>query len=154
MKHNKTVLQEKKQQIKTCNCIKKESCPLNNQCLATNIVYEATVTTNAPNYTPKTYIGISEGSFKKRFANHKKSFNHVCYEKETELSKEVWKLKNEGEDPKITWKIKKKCGPFNVTSGKCNLCSNEKLFILELFDNTKLLNKRDELVSKFKLTSL
>ena len=49
MKHNKTVLQEKKQQIKTCNCIKKESCPLNNQCLATNIVYEATVTTNAPN---------------------------------------------------------------------------------------------------------
>ena len=70
------------------------------------------------------------------------------YEKDSELSKEVWKLKRQNQIPKITWKIRKKCKPFNPTSGKCDLCLNEKLLILELFDEIDLINKRDELVSK------
>ena len=38
--HNKNVLQENNNQNKTCNCIKKQSCPLGNQCLTPNIVYQ------------------------------------------------------------------------------------------------------------------
>ena len=111
----------------------KVECPLDNKCLTTNIVYEATITSNAQNNEVKTYMGISEGPFKKRFANHKKSFNHVKHKKETELSKEYWKIKNKGEIP---------------NSGKCNLCLNEKKFILEQCEFSNILNKRDEIISK------
>ena len=94
------------------------------------------------------HIGICETTFKKRYGNHLNSINHEKYEKNTELSKEVWKLKIQNQIPKITWKIRKKCKPFNSTSGKCDLCLNEKLFILEMSDEIDLINKRDELVSK------
>ena len=127
--HNKSILHETEAINKTCNYIKKDFCPLDNLCLTSNIVYEATVKSNYPTNTPKHYIGICEGTFKNRFSNHKKSFNHQRYENETELSKEVWKLKSKNEEPTVTWKIKKKCTPFNPTSGKCNLCLSEKLLI-------------------------
>ena len=85
---------------------------------------------NSPTNTSKYYIGICEDIFKKRFSNHKKSFNHQPYENGTELSrKEIFKIKNKNEEP--AWKIKKKCTPFNPSPGKCNLCFSEKLLILE-----------------------
>ena len=126
----------------------RESCPLNNSCLSTNIVYEATLTSNIPTYGPKIYIGITEPTFKKRYGNHKKAFNHEKYEHDTQLSKEVWHLKRNNQEPRITWKIKKKCQPFNPLTGKCDLCLNEKLFLIEIFNNKNLLNTRDELISK------
>ena len=61
-------------ETKTCNCIKKETCPLNNNCLATSIIYEATISSNLEHYIAKKYIGLCETTFKKRYANHKKSF--------------------------------------------------------------------------------
>ena len=45
----------------------------------------------------------------------------VFHVQDTELSKETWKIKNKNHDPNITLKIKKKCGLFNETRGKCNL---------------------------------
>ena len=35
---------KKKKNERTCNCTKIENCPLNQNCLSRNIVYEATVT--------------------------------------------------------------------------------------------------------------
>ena len=139
--HNHTILKEQPVIDKTCNCMHKESCPLDNKCLTNNFVYEATITSNQPDYGPRTYIGICETTFKKRYGNHLKSINHEKYEKDSELSKEVWKLKRQNQIPKITWKIRKKCKPFNPTSGKCDLCLNEKLLILELSDEIDLINK-------------
>ena len=124
MKNNET---KKKQ----CNCIKKETCPLNNKCLTENIAYEAKIESDLPNETLKFYIGISEGPFKKRYANHIKSFNHIKYETETELSKQYWKIKKNQGQPKLTWNIKKKCKPYNQNNNICNLCTTEKLMILE-----------------------
>ncbi len=37
----------------------------------------------------KRYIGMTANSFKERFPNHKKSFDHPMYARETELSKYV-----------------------------------------------------------------
>ena len=40
-----------------------------------------------------TYIGLTSTTFKERYDNHDKSFNHDKYENETELIKYVSKLK-------------------------------------------------------------
>ena len=144
--HNKEILTEKKTPKTNCNCINKSDCPLNNQCQTASIIYKAKVTSNQPNYFYKVYYGTSEGTFKLRYANHKKSFNHEIYRTDTELSKEYWRLKELNAEPQIEFKILKKCPPTRRT-GTCFLCLNEKLFILEHKGNN-LLNKRNELISK------
>ena len=99
-----------------------------------------------PNYHPKIYYGTSEGTFKTRYANHKKSFKYEFYRTDTELSNEYWKLKQLNANPVIKFYIKKKCLPTK-RKGSCFLCLNEKLFILE-HKGDNLLNKRNELASK------
>ena len=149
--HNNKIIRvnenEEINNVRKCNCTKKDECPLNGKCLTKNIVYEATVTSNEPTYKEKKYIGISEPTFKKRYANHKKSFNINKYKNETELSKEVWRIKNSNYIPQIKWNILRVCPPYNQSSNKCSLCLNEKLLIA-LYNKDNLLNKRNELVSK------
>ena len=148
--HNKTIIDKgtpATNTISKCNCIKKENCPLQNNCLTENIIYQATVTSNQQNYEPKTYIGASATTFKKRFANHKKSFSHKRYENETELSKEIWKIKDQNFEPSIQWKILKNCHQFNRENLKCSVCINEK-FEIATCNDKNILNKRSELVSK------
>ena len=75
-----------------CNCRKKESCPLNGECLTSQLVYRATVT-NAVNEDMKKYIGRADTTFKERHSNHKRDFKHLKYGNCTELAKYVWELK-------------------------------------------------------------
>ena len=72
--HNKKVLHQNRPCSK-CNSIKKDLCLLNGNCQAENIVYEATITCNEQNYGKYIYIGIAGTTFKKRYSNHKRSFN-------------------------------------------------------------------------------
>ena len=44
----------------------------------------------------------------KKFSNHKKSFNLKEYINETELSNEIWGIKNSRHHPKVKWEIVKK----------------------------------------------
>ena len=125
--HKKEILTENKEPTKKCNCIKKPDCPLDNQCQTTNLIYKAKITSNLPNYHYKIYYGTNEGTFKLRYSNHKKSFNHEIYRTDTELSKEYWKLKNLNAQPQIKFYILKKCRPTKRT-GPCYLCLNEKLY--------------------------
>ena len=146
--HNKKVLNNQSQTTNIkCNCLQKNECPLNGLCQTKNVIYEATVSSNDPFYKPQKYIGLSETTFKKRFANHKKSFKNNRYENDTELSKEIWKIKKQNFVPIITWKIRKKSPGFNRSSMKCFLCLNEKLEIIS-YEGDNLLNKRSELISK------
>ena len=128
-----------------CNCVNRNECPLGNECQASNIVYKAELSCNNPNYQAKAYIGICATTFKPRYANHKKSFNHEKYKFSTELSNEYWKLKVSDQQPNVKFSILKKCKPTTNIS-KCHLCLNEKLFILENIGKN-LLNQRSELVS-------
>ena len=50
----------------------KELCPLNGNCQAENIVYEATITCNEQTYGENIYMGIAENAFRKRYSNHKR----------------------------------------------------------------------------------
>ena len=58
------------------------------------IIYQATVT-RADTQQQETYIGLSEPTFKLRFANHISSFKHQQKAKATTLSSYIWDLKNE-----------------------------------------------------------
>ena len=83
--HNKKVLRPS---INTygCNCRVKTSCPLNN----------------------KFYYGLTDTTFKERYNNHKKSFRHERYRYDSELSKYLWELHEEGKEYKIEWSIIRK----------------------------------------------
>ena len=133
----------------SCDCRNKINCLLDGKCFTPNIIYEAQITLNQLNYKQKIYIETAETDFKHRSNNRKKSFNLEHYENDTELSKEYWTIKRKYFTPKVTWRIIRKCAPFNTSKRKCYLCLNEKL---EIASNKgdNLLNNRSELISKFR----
>ena len=146
--HNKNILNTAQTtEQKQCNCINNKLCPLNNKCLSKNIIYQAKISSSSINSKEKIYIGVSETKFKLRYANHKKSFTSLKYKNDTELSKEFWKIKENGDNPIIKWSVLKYCKPYSQSSNRCNLCLNEKTE-LALFSGDNLLNKKTELVSK------
>ena len=63
-------------------CFKKPECPLEGKCLQTNVVYQATVTSETTN---ESYVGLAT-NFKDRYRNHLTSFRHANRRNETELS--------------------------------------------------------------------
>ena len=74
--HNAKILfPEKSTEQRTCNCLNKVNFPLEQKCLTANIVYKAKITSSNQNYQEKVYFGSCETTFKKRFSNHKKSFD-------------------------------------------------------------------------------
>ena len=51
--HNKKIINPSKDNIaRTYKCIRKHQCPLNEKCLTSNVLYQASITTNEEN--PKT----------------------------------------------------------------------------------------------------
>ena len=146
--HNKTILSKKtNQQSKKLNCRKPDECPMlgqSGQCLTEQIVYQATVSTNdGPN---QTYVGLTANTFKTRFNNHKISFKNPRKKHCTELSKHVWKLKDDKVNFSIKWRILKQAKPYRNASNKCNLCLWGKYLII-CNPTMASLNKRNELVS-------
>ena len=77
---------------KECNCRQKEKCPLDGNCQALGIVYQATVTRDDTN-EEQTYGELTENNFKTRYLNHTSSFRNEKQKHATELSKYIWTLK-------------------------------------------------------------
>ena len=86
--HNKYVASKKDQVNQNPN-----TCPLDNKCLTSKIVYSVEIITDDQQLS-KFYLGICGTECKTRFNNHKKSFRHRENEKDTELSKYIWELKD------------------------------------------------------------
>ncbi|KAL5004788.1 hypothetical protein ScPMuIL_018244 [Solemya velum] len=85
--HNKKIDKQKEETPtstnNTCNCRKKDDCPLHGNCQRKNVVYQATVTDKEQTKT-ETYVGIAS-DFKERYRNHKASFNNLSRRNDTEL---------------------------------------------------------------------
>ena len=81
--------------------------PFQNQCLTSNLKYRADVENNA-NKGTKIYFNLAETSFKEWLRNYNKDFNSEQYRKTTELSKDIWSLKNEQIMPRIRWSLVEK----------------------------------------------
>ena len=109
--HNKAILkmaetaQPQKSEGNMCSCRKKEDCPLNGECLVSEVVYQATVTTGDKK---ETYIGLTATQFKGRYRNHLMSFRHEKRRNETELIKHLLHLKEANKEFDITWKYSPK----------------------------------------------
>ena len=149
-KHNKSVIgkseptQTDKSQ-KDCNCRDKLQCPLNKKCQTSSVIYQATVT-REDNNNSETYIGLTENSFKSRYAGHLSSFKHETKRNATALSEHIWTLKDKNINFSLKWKIVSKAKSYSTSSKKCNLCTEEKYFIIYRPDLCSL-NKRNELLN-------
>ena len=84
---------------------------------------------------------------KKRFSNYKKSLNLNECKTEIDLSNEIWRIRNSGDHPKVTWELAKKYVPYNPQTKRRLLCLNEKLENAA-HKEQNLLNKRNGIVSK------
>jgi hypothetical protein len=148
--HNSHVLgaskADKDEHQKLCNCpkTKRDQCPLQQQCLAKNIIYKATVRTSTEE---KDYIGSTGRSFKQRFSEHKHALKHRGSQQSTTLSRFVWKARDEGEDPTITWSLVHSIPTPGGPQRICTTCNLERMAIATA-DHRRSLNKRSELTGK------
>ena len=130
-----------------CNCQKNKVCPgpLPNECRKKNIIYKATVTTTTTTGDPEvqTYTGMTSTTWKERYKNHEKSFNHEDYAHETSLSTYIWDLKKRKTDFSIDWEIVDRAPPFNPLTRVCALCTLEEYYILYR-PTQATINKNDE----------
>ena len=108
------------------------------------IIYKATVTSDN---SIKCYYGQSEPEFKSRLANHTKSFKYRSYEKDTELSKYIWSLKDSEKPYDIAWSIAATASQYKCGTRKCDLCITEK-YMIAMAEPESLLNQKSELISK------
>ena len=131
-------------QTRSCNCRRKEDCPLKGECLRSNVIYKAEVMCDG---NTETYTGLTSNTFKARYSNHKSTFNDPQKRLSTELSKHVWSLKDRKKDFVINWSILQNAKPYSNISKRCDLCITEK-FIITCKPSLASLNKRYELVAK------
>ena len=88
------------------NCRDKNPCPMNGNCNACNIIYQAEVTTSS---TKEAYKRLCDTDFKSRYRNHACSFRNERYKNATEFSKYIWSLKDRNIGYCIKWRIVKPC---------------------------------------------
>ena len=121
--------------------------------MSEDVIYKCTALTTFQ--LKKIYPGLAEGEFKKqRYYNHTQSFRNENYSNSTTLSSYVWKIKKtKKETPTLVWEIIRTAPPYTNISKQCSLCLHEKLAIHMYTNQSELLNKRSELVSKYRYES-
>ena len=134
--------------MRTCNCRKKDHCPLDNACLSRCIVYKATVeTAENPSEDPKEYISLTATTFQERFNAHQHSIRHRQRQHNTALSKHILSFKDSNTVYSIKWSVHRKAAAYSNQTKRWNLCLSEKVAIITA-NKTRSLNRRTELVSK------
>ena len=145
--HNSKILtlEKNEKSDKTCSCpkTKKENCPLSNKCLSSSVIYRATVKKSG-----KYYIGMTENDFKHRYNRHKFSFKHEKDKNATTLSQHIWDIGENITDtksPDIKWEIVKQSYPRRTGAKTCEVCLDEKLYLLRNNGDSASLNTRAEI---------
>ena len=145
-RHNKALaIQDRAQekQVKECNCLVGETCPVGGQCLRGPVVYRAAVTANnATEY----YTGLAGNNFKERVTHHNSDMRHSDQRGNTTLSTHIWNLKDSGTDFTLDWSLIQNAPIFNHTTKTCRLCNTEKYLIMFKPEGATL-NDRSEFYS-------
>ena len=131
---------------KNCNCQGKNAiCVMEGgRCKDSGVVYQAEVT--AEGKPAKKYVGITAGSWKLRYGNHKTSFKYSHKRINTKLAGYVWSLKDEGLEPEIKWRILSRNQAYKASSNCCRLCLKEKYILMHMPEEVTI-NSRDEFFS-------
>ena len=126
-----------------CNCIGGlPTCPVDGNCQATGVVYQASVTELGSGQV-ETYTGTTARRFKDRLYEHNTNMNNETGRTETALSAHIWSLKDQGKQYEVKWKIRCRGSDYNPRTKKCRICLREKHFIM--YDRSGCsLNKRSE----------
>ena len=86
------------------------------------------------------YLETDESDSKKRFYNHRKSFNNEAGPNNTTLPIYIWELKEASNlSPPLVLSIVKKVPIYSNISKKCFLCLHEKLEIIILDQTNRLI---------------
>ena len=89
-KHNSKIINNPAPSTaKNCNCCLKTDCPMDGDFLSECLICKASVRTTANKY----YYGTCENIFNERYNNQKCFFRNKTCDKNTELSKYIWELK-------------------------------------------------------------
>ena len=116
--HNVRVLKNQEHSEKrSCNCRVNDNCPFDGKCLRECIVYQANVVTNNE---CKEYFETAEGELKFCHNNYIMSFRHKKCVNDTELSKYLWKLKEENTDYNLHCSIKAYASLYKCGTRKCD----------------------------------
>ena len=148
----KTIPKEKRPE--GCNCQKRNlPCFANGNCKVECVVYGAEVKSeravNVEKEDKVKYIGMTEGSLKARYTQHKSDINKTTNKDKgtTKLAKHISELKEKGiKFEPIKWTIIERCKPYVAGAKNCNLCMAEKIHILEAESRTSL-NSRSEMLA-------
>ena len=144
--HNSKITSTPCNQLTLCNCHIKEECPMDGKSQTMDAVYDCRLTSLEPR---KICFRLAEGKWKKRYYNHKKSFNHQRYSHETTFSCYVQHLKETLDVTlHLKWSVVRCTTPYSNILRKCLQCLYEKLVIITYLRQHKLLNKRSELFCK------
>ena len=104
---------------KYCNCRGgTNSCPLGGKCQTKSMVYKADV---ASVEGKKEYLGQASNTFKLRYNGHTDSFRNEVKEKDTTLSKYLWRLKRMKVEPEVKWSIMSQARPYTRETKRCQL---------------------------------
>ena len=126
-KHNSKILSPL-DGCKDCDCESENVCPVSGECRISNVIYQATITTEQNER--HTYTGLSMNTFKERWTQHLSNFKVFSPIPKTTLSKKVWDLKRDNIVFNVTWKIKETSKPYTPMNKTCNLCTSEIFHIL------------------------
>ena len=128
-----------------CNC-RKFDCPLKDtgkSCQTESVIYEATVKTEKET---RSYIGLTGNKFKTRYYQHRHDFATPGNKDKTELSKYIWKQKDNNIAYDLRWKIIRQVRKIENGNKTCRLCISEAAEILK--GKKGQLNKRTEIMNK------
>ena len=105
--HNHKVLNDKPNEmgINNCHCRNKDNCLLPNSCQTKCTIYQANIDCDIAGYKQKCYLGSCETTFKDRFGNHEKSFNHLKHKMIRNYQKNFGKSKSAMEHQKLHGKL-------------------------------------------------
>ena len=143
--HNSKILRDDSQnnQQPGCNCMGgPATCPVQGQCQATGVVYEATVT-ELGSGSKETYTGVTARPFKDRLYEHRTDANSQKGRAKTALSTHIWALKDRNVGFDISWRLKYRGPDYNPLTKKCRICLMEKFYIMHDRGGSTL-NKRSE----------
>ena len=106
-----TKWEKEEQEEKLCNCRgNKSECPLPNECLVKEVVYQSLVQSGTETWN---YFGETSQTFKKRWTSHKSNMKNKG-QAGTALSAKVWELKDAGRNFTIKNSILRKPHPYKT----------------------------------------